>query len=47
MLEPDTVAPALQHYKEVSKGQLEKVVADAGQSLKLFNNKYKRAILPV
>ena len=41
MLEPDTVAPALQHCEEVVKGELERVVADSGQPLKLSNNKWK------
>ena len=47
MLKPDTVAPALQHYEEMAKGELERVVADAGQTLKLSSKKWIRAKLLV
>ena len=47
MLQPDTAAPALRHYEEVVKGELERVVADTGQTLKLSSKKWKWAKLPV
>ena len=42
MLELVTVAPALQHYEEVVKGKLERVLVDAGQTLKLFSKKWAK-----
>ena len=47
MLEPDTVAPALQHYEEVVKGELERVVGTQASPSNCPNNKWKWAKLLV
>ena len=47
MLEPQTVHPALKHYEEVVKAEVERIVGDAGRPAKLAQPKWKWAKLPV